>query len=497
MLPVLFLLCMYVARVTEPVVTSEDIAVTELYTDLASHGRLLLGPYSRFGWHHPGPVYFYLQAPLYAASNRAGASLFLGAMAINVVALAIVLWTIVRQDRPGLATVVGIACLAFALRAPRFLASPWTPHVTILPMIACLALAAAVASGRTGLLALTAFVATFVVQTDLALGPPIGVMVMLALGAVALRTRRERAVPVRPIVLALCVSAVVWALPLADAIRHRGGNLAALARFFTTSNARLHSAREAVVTWSASLTAMARPDLALAWGAPLRFAGTAWTIPAAGILMALLGILTYRAARRGRVFDAWFAAMTFATALTSVWSLTRVRDDYTDYEVFWLVALGAVAAAIVAVAVLEQTPVLMPAAERWARRAPPVLLAAALIVAARDFTNILEMERRWAGQHDVPLAVAGIEAYLDQERARIPLIDVDNAWAEGVPILLRLRQHHRRVAVSVGSLFIVTDVFAPTGREDAWIRVQPGLRGAPDTSWHQVFDSYWANVYAR
>src|SRR6516164_9762469 len=101
MLPVLFLLCMYVARVTEPVVTSEDIAVTELYTDLASHGRLLLGPYSRFGWHHPGPVYFYLQAPLYAASNRAGASLFLGAMAINVVALAIVLWTIVRQDRPG------------------------------------------------------------------------------------------------------------------------------------------------------------------------------------------------------------------------------------------------------------------------------------------------------------------------------------------------------------------------------------------------------------
>ncbi|HEX4565032.1 MAG TPA: hypothetical protein VH138_00320, partial [Vicinamibacterales bacterium] len=307
MLPVLFLFCAYVARVTEPVVTSEDIAVTELYTDLASHGRLLLGPYSRFGWHHPGPLYFYLQAPLYAASNRAGASLFLGAMAINVIALAIVLWTIVRQGRPGLATVVGIACLAFALRAPRLLASPWTPHVTILPTIACLALAAAVASGRTRLLSLTAFVAAFVVQTDLALGPPIAVMVMLALGSVALRARHESAVPVRDIVLALGVSAVVWSLPLADAIRHRGGNLAALAQFFTTRNVRLHSAREALVAWSASLAGLARPDLAVAWGGPLRFEGTVWTIPAVGTLMALLGTLTYRAARKRRVFDAWFA----------------------------------------------------------------------------------------------------------------------------------------------------------------------------------------------
>jgi len=497
MLPVLFLLCVYVARVTDPVVTSEDIAVTELYTDLASHGRLLLGPYSRFGWHHTGPLYFYLQAPLYAASSRAGAALFVGAAAINVIALAIVLWTIVHQERPGLAAVVGIACLAFALRAPRVLASPWTPHVTILPTIACLALAAAVASGRTRLLALTALVASFVVQTDLALGPPIAVVVVLTLGAVALRARRERALPIRDIVLALCVSAAAWSLPLADAIRHRGGNLAALAQFFTTSYVRLHSVREALVAWSASLAGLARPDLAVAWGAPLRLEGTAWTLPAVGMLLALLGTLTFRAVRRRRVFDAWFAAMTLATALTSVWSLTRVRDDYTDYETFWLVALGAVAAAIVAFAAIEHVPSLRPAFDRWARRAPPVLLAGAVIVAALDFRNILEMERRWAGQRDVPVAVAGIEAYLDQERSRMPLIDLDSAWSQGVPIVLRLRQHHRRVAVSAGSLFIVTDVFAPTGREDAWLRVQPGLRGAPDAGWHPVFDSYWANVYAR
>jgi hypothetical protein len=36
-----------------------DYAALELYTRLAAQGRQLLGPYSRFGFHHPGPAYFY------------------------------------------------------------------------------------------------------------------------------------------------------------------------------------------------------------------------------------------------------------------------------------------------------------------------------------------------------------------------------------------------------------------------------------------------------
>jgi hypothetical protein len=46
------------ARLLPPIVTSSDLAITELYTELATRGELLAGPYSRFGWHHPGPIYF-------------------------------------------------------------------------------------------------------------------------------------------------------------------------------------------------------------------------------------------------------------------------------------------------------------------------------------------------------------------------------------------------------------------------------------------------------
>jgi len=37
-----------------------DQAILEIYTLHAVRGFWTLGPYSQFGWHHPGPLYFYL-----------------------------------------------------------------------------------------------------------------------------------------------------------------------------------------------------------------------------------------------------------------------------------------------------------------------------------------------------------------------------------------------------------------------------------------------------
>src|SRR5689334_7708759 len=65
-----------------------DLAVGESYTILASQGRLLVGPYSRFSWHHPGPIYFYLLAPFYKALGSRTIGLEVGALAINMCSMA-------------------------------------------------------------------------------------------------------------------------------------------------------------------------------------------------------------------------------------------------------------------------------------------------------------------------------------------------------------------------------------------------------------------------
>src|SRR5688500_15389528 len=85
------------ARAMPPIVTSSDLAVTELYTELATRGQLLVGPDSRFAWNHPGPIYFYVLAPLYAASGHRAGALFSAVLAIYLDAII----TMFRDVRHG------------------------------------------------------------------------------------------------------------------------------------------------------------------------------------------------------------------------------------------------------------------------------------------------------------------------------------------------------------------------------------------------------------
>src|SRR5437764_3658483 len=82
-----------VATLHRPFTAGGDVAFIELTIRDALHGRVALGPYSRFGWHHLGPIVFYLYAPIYWLSGQSSRALFLdswllnGACAIGVVLL--------------------------------------------------------------------------------------------------------------------------------------------------------------------------------------------------------------------------------------------------------------------------------------------------------------------------------------------------------------------------------------------------------------------------
>jgi hypothetical protein len=89
----------WLTRHAPPFREVSDGAILEIYTLEALKGKLLLGPYSRFGWHHPGPLYFYLEAPWYWLSGRHTAGMQAGALVINLAALATVAWAAARRAR--------------------------------------------------------------------------------------------------------------------------------------------------------------------------------------------------------------------------------------------------------------------------------------------------------------------------------------------------------------------------------------------------------------
>src|SRR5262245_7553232 len=168
------------ARRANDVATLGDNAVIESYTWMASHGDLLLGPYSRFQWHHPGPISFFWMAPFYALSGARPAGLSAGALTLNLAVLAILTSTLIRRADTILSAAIMAVIALYCLRIAPVFTSPWNPHLIVLGMMALIVAAADVLAGSYSRLPVLALLASLVGQTHVALMPS-----ALAIGAVS------------------------------------------------------------------------------------------------------------------------------------------------------------------------------------------------------------------------------------------------------------------------------------------------------------------------
>lgn len=485
------------ARGAAPVITNADFAVGELYVQLATEGRLLAGPYSRYGWHHPGPVYFYLAAPFYALAGRHALVLFAMALAINVVAVAVVFWTIAREPGQRMAGVlVTLACVGLAWRAPALMASPWTAHVPVLLSLAVLAMAAAIASGRVRLLPALAIAGSVVTHTHVGFVPVVVATAATALAMHAVRSRaRDRSVRTWLNRAAWC-AALLWLPVTSDAVAHDGGNALSLWRFFVSDAAVPHPFRDAVLTWAYGLTGLLRPDFSLAWGAHFERTGLAWALPCAIGQVLLLGAIAMRGDRSGRPFETSLATVALVASVTSLWAVTRIRGDVLDHDVFRLAALGAFNLGVIAACALRIVAerVRMPAVPRGAWIAVVLLtLGGTALLAMRQLEELTGFERRHPNVA-MTNAYTAIRRYIDAEGIGRPLIRIgEDRWGDAAGILLRLTKDGTSVAVEERWTWMFTDAFGPTGAEDAVIsladlELHRRLRGEPGTT--VLFESH-------
>ncbi len=469
------------ARVTPPITTDSDFAVTEVYTELATRGQLLVGPYSRFGWNHPGPFYFYFQAPLYALGGHRAASLYAGALAINLLSILTLAWVVSRENRGPLLVLITGACVVFAWRAPRFLASPWTAHVPILPGVTFVVLCAAVVSGRWRLLPLTMIAGSFVAQTHVGFAPMVGVLSALVLTVLVLEGR-EGDRSLAPILIASgCVLMAAWLLPVSEAVSRRGGNLGALWRFFVTGSGPGHGFREALFNWSYGITGILRPDFALAWGGHFGMRNLWWIVPGAVAQVVLLAEIARRDLKAGRRFEGWLALSTLAASCTGLWALTRVRDDILDHEIFRLAALGAINLAVIGAAGLRSRGRLA----LWSTRLIPwspdprvamtscvLVLLLGLYAGVRDLRDLTAFELRRQERSTIVATYQSIRDYVRGQGIRKPLITIDGPlWSHAAGVVLRLQQDGTPIALTDEWLPMFTRAYAVTGAEDAAVSI--------------------------
>jgi hypothetical protein len=327
---------------------SADEAWIELQIRDIGHHPVLLGPYSRFGWFHPGPLLYYLLWLPYRITGSTGASLAVAALTLN--ALVVVAIALVARKRGGLPLVLVTLFLVGLLSAgegARFFRDVWNPLITVLPFVLLVLLAWSMSCAEAWALPAGFAVATFLVQTHVGYGLVAAALLLAGIAGAAVTAWRRRSDGlhaerlrswIRMLVVTIGIGAVLWLPVVVQQIRDEPGNLGALLRFFR-DHGREHSYGDGWHVVAAQLSAW--PDwvhghvVRNIYSGALDLSG-ATPIAVWALVLVAAGVLTWRRAKDAFRLDV-LVALTIVTAIVSV---SRIVGEIFPYLVTWTWAVG-------------------------------------------------------------------------------------------------------------------------------------------------------------
>ena len=227
-----------------------DLALADLAVRRAMRWHQLLGAYDRFGWHHPGPLWFYLVGALARVLGGAGLrSETAAAVVVDGLAAAGCVWLVGRLMGARAALVsAGLLGAAVVALGPVALWHAWTPYVVVLPTVLLCILAAGAAGGSGACLGAAALVATFCVQADLGVAPLAAVLTLGAgAGWLARRAPWRGWRPAVPALLLAGAAVLCWLPPAIEQVEGSPGNVTLVWRFLTATHHRAGWSAAAVV----------------------------------------------------------------------------------------------------------------------------------------------------------------------------------------------------------------------------------------------------------
>ena len=416
-----------------------DQAVIQLSTDRAASLHQLLGPYSRFQWAHPGPLYFYVLLVPYKILGGAARDLAVGSVLIaGAAACGTVAAVGHLAGRTATRWAAALSLLQLAALGPGVIAEVWNPIAIIVPAGTLIVCCAALAAGRWWGLPAAVAVGSFLLQTDIGTGVLVIGLIALALLVAVLRSR---GLPGPVAAGSLGLGVLLWLAPLWQQITGHPGNLTLLWRFFSASPAHQ--------TWRAALTGVAG-----ALWPPLRGRVEAGP-PGLGLsLLVLAGFVVLslaaigRARRAERPEAAWLAGAGLAGLVLAVVSAERVTGPLFSYLVAWSSSLALVLLLSLVLS-LDR-----PAAVR--ARLVGVLAAAALVA-----TSLVDPPTNIAGGRQVDSLWSQIApALAPAAPVRLHLASADR-WPWQAGLMVDLTHHGHPVSVDPSWTFLFGDQFEP------------------------------------
>jgi hypothetical protein len=219
-----------------------DLAMTELrLRDVGSAHTPLIGLPGRIGpslaeqGSHPGPLSFYLLAPLYRIFGSSAWAMQAATVVLNLAALGAAVVMAVRRGgtRLGLAVAI-LLMLLISGYGLTMLTQPWNPYLPLLWWVVLLLAVWSVACDDLAMLPVAVFAGSFCAQTHVPyLGMAAGLGVLTVLLLISVWRRAAPGSDVRRSVIrwgawSLLLGIALWLPPLVDQAVHDPGNLRAI-----------------------------------------------------------------------------------------------------------------------------------------------------------------------------------------------------------------------------------------------------------------------------
>jgi hypothetical protein len=323
-----------------------DQAWIEMQIRDIGHFPVLLGPYSRFGWFHPGPLLYYVLWLPYRLTGSTSVSLVIGALVVNAVAITGI--ALIAKRRGGL-TLLLITLLLLGLfeRAlgAQFLRDVWNPSITVLPLALLVFLAWTASAGDVWAVPIAAGVATFLVQTHVSYGLVTGTICLGAVvGLVITERRRGPASAARRrtylwgAVITAGVLVVLWLPVVVQQLFRDPGNVGQLYHFFR-DHGREQSYGNAFHVMAQQLSAA--PEWLRGADRVNVFSGAVDLSGSTPIPLALLALVAATVVSWWRDKVAWrLDALVLAACAAGFVAVTRIVGEIFPYLVRWSWTLG-------------------------------------------------------------------------------------------------------------------------------------------------------------
>ena len=219
-----------------------DLAMTEFRVrDVFGRHTPLIGLPGRIGkfpaqGSHPGPLSFYLLAPVYRLLGSTSYALLASTVVLNVGAAWTALWAAGRRGGRRLLVATGVFLLVLlAWLGASVLTQPWNPYLPLVSFVVVLLTAWGVLDGDHRLLLPLVGFSSLCAQTHVPYLSLCVALCGLAFGVVAWRWWQARSVDrpqLRSVLYAVALGAVLWSPVFLDEVRHTPGNITMLRRHF-------------------------------------------------------------------------------------------------------------------------------------------------------------------------------------------------------------------------------------------------------------------------